>query len=313
MVIMEYKIIEKITPGGSDRIFYRCLVENNETCILVWDQNIRDYLKLQRHLYDRGISVPDVHWADEKSNLLLIEDLGDDSLYKLSKKRRNKYPIYRAAINELVKLQIDGYPGVPISLYYDYKHIKWEQDYFKKHFLNQFCGLPRKKIKKIDGELERLAEELLKKARPWNNFLMHRDYQSQNIYIKKRKAKIIDFQSARIGPLTYDLTSLLKDAYVVIKKEEERTLINYYLDCLAKKRVRVKKREFVNLYHLTGLQRNMQALGAFANLSLNKNKSQFKEYIPRGLELLQDGLKKVGYDRLYECVTDPEVCEKCRF
>ena len=118
------------------------------------------------------------------------------------------------------------------------------------------------------------------------------DYQSQNIYIKNKKAKIIDFQSARIGPLTYDLTSLLRDPYVNISKEAERKLIDYYLKVLRKRGVRIKKREFINIYNLTGLQRNMQVLGAFANLSLNKNKVHFKKYIPRAVTLIQEALKK---------------------
>ncbi len=305
---MEYKIIKKITPGGSDRVFYRC-VRGEETYILVWDRDIHNYLKLQKHLYERGIAVPKIFWADESSNLLLIEDLGNDSLYELVKKKKNIYPIYRAAIEALVKLQVDGYLDAPIDGYYDHEHIKWEQEYFKKHFLRQFCNIPMSKIKKIDDDLESLAEELINKTKPWTNFLMHRDYQSQNIYIKNKRAKIIDFQSARIGPLTYDVAALLKDSYVTLSKEVERKLIEYYLACLRKKGIKFKKSDFLNIYHLTGLQRNMQALGAFANLSLNKNKTLFRNYIPRGLELLQSGLSKSQFNELLKVVTSPEVCK----
>jgi aminoglycoside/choline kinase family phosphotransferase len=303
---MEYKILEKIECGGSDRIFYRCSKEN-KTYILCWDREIKKCLKLQKHLYDRGIAVPEIHWADEESNLILMEDFGNDSLYKLAHKRKNIYAIYRAAINALVKLQIDGYLDVPIADYYDYEHVKWEQNYFRKNFLQQLCKISTKKQKKLDGDLERLAKQLIKKAKPWTNFLMHRDYQSQNIFIKKRKAKIVDFQSARIGPLSYDLSALLKDAYVNLKKEQEKTLIKYYIDCIKKKGIRIKQKDFLEIYQLSGLQRNMQALGAFANLSLNKNKEHFKKYIPRALQLLQSGLEKSKFYGLYKTVTSPEV------
>ena len=183
---MEYKIVEKITMGGSDRIFYRCL-KGKETCILVWDKDVKNYLKWQKHLYDRGIGVPKIHWADESSNLLLIEDVGSDSLYELSKKKRSVYSLYKTAIKELVKLQVYGYPDAPVKNYYDYKHIKWEQDYFKKYFLSQLCKISGRKLKKLETDFECLARELLGKAKPWTNFLMHRDYQSQNIYIKNKK------------------------------------------------------------------------------------------------------------------------------
>ena len=304
---MEYKIVEKISLGGSDRIFYR-VVKEKQTFILVWDKDIQTYLKLQKYLFERGIAVPEIHWSDEDANLLLIEDLGNDSIYELTKKRKNIILIYRAAIDELIKLQIDGYTDAPIDVHYDYEHMKWEQEYFKEYFLHQFCEIPKTRLKRLDDELESLAKELTKKIEPWRNFLMHGDYQSQNIYIKGKKAKIIDFQSARIGPLTYDITALLRDPYVNISKQVERKLIDYYLVSLKKKGVRFKKREFLHLYYLTALQRNMQVLGAFANLSLNKNKVHFKEYIPRAIELIQDVLKKSEFKELLNIVNSPEVC-----
>ena len=303
---MEYKIIEKITRGGSSRIFYRC-TRGKESYILVWDEDVHNYLKLQRHLCERGIAVPEIHWADEHSHLLLMEDLGNDSLYELVRKTRSIYPLYYAALEALVKLQVDGYTHVPVHRYYDYEHVKWEQQYFKKYFLHQYCKIPQKKLREIDADLESLAKELISKAKPWTNFLMHRDYQSQNIYIKNGKAKIIDFQSARIGPLTYDVAALLKDAYVTISEKQERAFVNHYLACLKNKGIKLKKKEFSYIYHLTGLQRNMQALGAFANLSLNKNKIHFKKYIPRGLALLRLGLMKSPFKELLKIVTDPKV------
>ena len=307
---MEYKIIEKIIIGGSDRIYYRCN-KGNETYILAWDKNIRYHLKIQKHLFDKGISVPEVHWSDENLNLILMEDLGDNSLYELFKKKRSLILQYRIAIKELVKFQVDGYDDAPTEDYYDYEHVKWEQQYFKKYFLTQYCKISRRKIEKLNDDFEKLAKELLKAVEPWSNFLMHRDYQSQNIYIKGRKAKIIDYQSARIGPLTYDLAALLRDSYVNITPKTEKKLIDYYLECLKKKHIKFKKREFLYAYALTALQRNLQALGAFANLSLNKDKVRFKEYIPRGLKLLRAGLEKTEYKELNDCVMSTQVSEAC--
>jgi aminoglycoside/choline kinase family phosphotransferase len=307
---MEYKIVKKIDIGGSDRICYRC-IKDKETYILVWDKNIKHHLKMQRHLFNKGVGVPEIHWVDEDSSLILMEDLGDNSLYALSKKKRGIIGQYRKALKELVKLQVDGYDDAPIKEHYDYQHIKWEQQYFKRHFLRQFCRVSSRKIKKLDLEFEQLAEDLLKEAEPWLYFLMHRDYQSQNIFIKGHKAKIIDYQSARIGPLTYDLAALLRDSYVRITPKTESKLIEYYFDCLTKKHIKYKKRQFLRAYELTALQRIMQALGAFANLSMNKNKEIFKTHIPRGLELLRTGLEKTDYNEMRSCVSDLQISEKC--
>jgi len=309
--IKDYKIVEEINTGGSGRQFYRC-IKNKKTFILVKDREIKNYLRLQRHLERRDIGVPKIYKTDEKANVFIMEDLGKESLYELvMKKRRNLYNLYRMAIIELIKLQIDAYQRVPINIYYDYGHIKWEQDYFKEFFLHQFCGVPEKKLRVLDSDFKYLTEILTEELKSMNNFLMHRDYQSQNIFIKNGRIRIIDFQSARIGPPTYDLAALLKDSYVHISKKLERDLINYYFGCLRKRGIEFRKEKFLKMYRLSGLQRNMQALGAFANLSLNKNKTHFWQYIPRGLALLKSGLKNTEFQNLSRIVNEVAV-EKVR-
>lgn len=300
---MEYKVIEKIDQGGSDRIFYRCL-KGKQTYILVWDLHVQRYVKLQKHLRDRGIAVPKIHWVNEKAHLILIEDLGRDSLFCLFRKKRSVDRLYRHAIEELVKFQLDGWKGAPVREKYDHAHVKWEQEYFKKHFLTSLCKVSAKTVRSLDTEFGSLADEFIRCAKPWTNFLMHRDYQSQNIYVKAGAIRIIDFQSARIGPFTYDLASLLRDPYVGISRATEQKLIDYYLLRLKKRRINIKKREFMHLYHLSCLQRNMQALGAFVNLSLNKEKLHFKQYIPRGVALLRRGLKDSRFTKLNNAMMD---------
>ncbi len=299
-------IIEEIHTGGSDRRFFRCH-KDNKTYILVLDNDIKTYLALQRHLYNKGIAVPKVYLIDQKTNFILVEDLGKDSLWQMVTKRKKDITrLYKLAILELIKLQLDGYPKAPINLFYDYEHIRWEQEYFRNFFLHQYCKIAASKLKTLDDDFLRLAESIVDKTKPINNFLMHRDYQSQNIFMKDGRARIVDFQSARIGPLTYDLVSLLKDPYVMITKKNESHLINFYLDKLKRRGMELEKQRFLEIYKLTGLQRNMQALGAFANLTLNKNKTSFEKYMPRGLWLLKCGLKDSPFKQLLRIVTNLE-------
>ena len=303
----DYKIIEEINIGGSDRRFFRCMISKKKY-ILILDKDIQTYLILQKHLYNGGIGVPRVYRIDRKTNFIIVEDLGKDSLYELvTTKKRDIYQVYQPAITELIKLQIDGYLNVPINVYYDYEHIKWEQKYFRQFFLYQFCKIPMKRLKILDADFECLAGKLIEESKPISNFLMHRDYQSQNIYIKDGRVRIIDFQSARIGPLTYDLAALLKDSYINISKNLENKLLDYYLNCLRKKRIEFERKKFLKIYRLTGLQRNMQALGAFSNLLLNRNKTHFRQYIPRGLKLLKSGLKNSKFKQLVKIVDGIQI------
>lgn len=304
----EYTIIEEINTGGSDRQFYRC-VKDTKNYILVKDTDIHKYLTLHKHLQQRGVGVPKIYETDKKKHAILMEDLGKESLYvAVRKKKRNIVRLYQMAIRELLKLQIDAYPRAPVTIYYDYEHIMWEQEYFRTFFLHQFCKVPEKKLYVLDSDFQQLAKTLLDEAKIIFNFLMHRDYQSQNIFIKNGQIRIIDFQSARVGPLTYDLASLLKDSYVHVSRKVERILIDYYLHCLKKKGVEIEKNTFLHVYHLSGLQRNMQALGAFAHLSLNKKKIYFSQYIPRGLRLLISGLKNTKFQTLYHIVHEATRC-----
>ena len=301
-VIYGYQITARLDLGGSDREFFRCR-KNNKTYIIVYDHDIEAYLRLQQHLWQRNIAVPEVYWHNIEKQIMVQEDLGNTSLFTLTKDKEIPLALYKQAIDELLKLQLDGATGAPVHDLYDREHIRWEQDYFRTHFLIQYCGVPEIKTRSMDADLEMLADQLLSAAKKISGFLMHRDYQSQNIFIKNDQIRIIDFQSARIGPLTYDLAALLRDAYVEIDPATEKTLGHYYLERLNRRGVTLTKESFWHLYELTCLQRSMQALGAFANLSLNKDKPQFKKHIPRGLALLKYGLRDKNFKHLNALVS----------
>ncbi|MCX7995624.1 MAG: phosphotransferase [candidate division WOR-3 bacterium] len=305
----KYEFVTEIKTGGSDREFYR-IKKNRNTYILIKDKNIEDYIKLLLHFLKIGVGVPEL--VEYKDNYAIVEDLGSYSLYELVRSGCKDWKdYYKKAIKELIKIQVDGFKNAPLNNYYDAEHIKWEQDYFKEFFLKQYCGLPEEKIFEIDDELCLLHKKVCEAIKPISNFLMHRDYQSQNIFIKNGKIRVVDFQSARIGPLTYDLVSLLRDAYVDIDKRSEDSLIEYYLDCLKKKGIKILKRDFYEIYSLTAIQRHMQALGAFANLSLNKNKVHFKQFIPRGLKLLTAELKNSEFSKLYLNISSIKQLNNC--
>jgi aminoglycoside/choline kinase family phosphotransferase len=295
-----YRLVEDIATGGSAREFFR-VKKNRMTYILIRGDGLNEYSRIQRHLRRLKISVPRIHQVYRDS--VIIEDLGDRSLYRIARKEpKNMTRFYKKTIRELVNLQLNGRLNAPIERYYDYEHIRWEQDYFRKFFLGQFCGLDRGRLRSLDPDFKRLARAVVLAIAPFHDFFMHRDCQSQNIIFKRGRPWFIDFQSARIGPLTYDLASLLKDPYVPISKTLEITLINYYLLELKNKQIDVDKIKFLEAYHLSSLQRIMQALGAFANLSLNKGKSRFRRHIPRGITRLISELKNTPYRQLYATV-----------
>jgi len=305
-VIHGYQLIRRLDQGGSDRKFFRCK-KDESTFILVYDNDLEYYIALQKHLHLKEIPVPILHWYSLEERLMILEDLGEVSLFTLQEDSKRTSELYRSAIDTLIKIQINGRKDAPVKCFYDREHIEWEQEYFRDFFLVQYCGMSSSELEGMEADFNTLADQILTRAKPISDYLMHRDFQSQNIYLKDGEIRIIDFQSARIGPLTYDLAALLRDAYAQIDADLERELVRYYLQKIEERELHIAEREFFSIYELTCLQRNMQALGAFANLSLNKNKPHFKKHIPRGLWLLQNGLRGKELRRLQRVVSNIEI------
>jgi aminoglycoside/choline kinase family phosphotransferase len=294
-----YSITEEIGTGGSPRLFFRCR-KGSKSYIAVYDRrHRRDYLKLQRHLTKASVAVPEVYRVHD--DLLITEDLGRRSLLRLARGNPGRaLPYYKKAIKELIRFQVNARPGAPVGAYYDARHIAWEQKYFKRFFLNQYLKIPLRAIRELDPVFLKLGQDVKEAIRPISGFLMHRDYQSTNILIRGSRVRIIDFQSARIGPLTYDLAALLRDPYVNIPAKTEGALVDYYLRAVrtAAERPDIDERQFKQAYRLCALQRLLQALGAFANLSLNRGKPHFGRYIGRGARSLTRSLRGSDYEKI---------------
>src|SRR5210317_1459900 len=118
---------------------------------------------------------------------------------------------------------------------------------------------------------------------------MHRDMQSRNIMIKGRDIYFIDFQGGRIGPIQYDLASLLIDPYVELPHAIQAQLIDYSIEVLAAQ-TELTPEKFLSCYHYCRLTRNLQILGAYAYLSKVKGKKHFESYIPAAVRSLRSNL-----------------------
>jgi len=135
-----------------------------------------------------------------------------------------------------------------------------------------------------------------------NHFLLHRDFQSRNIIISDSgpsglRIGIIDWQGARLGPLGYDLASLLIDPYTRLSSHQRAHIYHVYVQLLAGSRPqRVSSLE--RHYPYLAIQRNLQILGAFAFLSRVRGKVHFEAYLRPALESLA---------RLLEELADPDL------
>ena len=289
-----------LTDGGSDRKFYR-IQEGDASYVVMASTtprfDIESYISVGAFLFKHGIGVPQIYAHDDEKQVVLLEDLGDDSLLQLLKKAAGAQEIktyYEHVLASLAEMQMKIKNSLDDCGYlkgrsFGYEAFRWETDYFTECFLKRFCGLAIDNDEELDREFHQLAASLDRESR----YFMHRDFQSQNIYFKNGRPRFIDFQTATKGLLQYDVASLLKDAYCRLEETLRAELLDFYLETLQSKwGMDIDRENFIRTFHRTGLQRNMQALGAFAYLSMDKGKITFAAYIPTALFYLRDALKQ---------------------
>jgi aminoglycoside/choline kinase family phosphotransferase len=249
----------KLKGDGSDRKWYR-LTASGRSIVMV-DHGIRkepgtseidSFVLIGRHLYDKGISVPRIHLYDTFSGIVFLEDLGDVNLQAIVKAGKNLKQIlsyYKSIIKLLIKMSVFGVKQFDRSWpyqtqYYD-KEVILENEcrYFVDAFLRRYLNL-NVCYDDFKDEFILLADKALEFS---VNGFMHRDFQSRNIMIKNRKPYFIDFQGGRIGPIQYDLASLLIDPYVALSRHVQDQLLDYCVDKLLSY-IHIDKKKFCLCY-----------------------------------------------------------------
>ena len=225
-----------------------------------------------------GVNVPAILAETdlgEGCGACLVEDLGDTDILSL---RNEPWPVrhaaYKLALQTLAPLH-QLQPDWPLQPAFDTDLYRWEQSYFAEHLLGRHLGLDPQAFMAEPAMLE-MAEWLASLPR----VPVHRDCQSQNILLKDGRAWLIDFQGMRMGRAEYDLASLICDPYMQLSPAEQEELLRDYAELCG-------QAPDPAVYCACGLQRIMQALGAYANIGYNQHRDWYLNLIPAGLEALR--------------------------
>ncbi|MEQ8189305.1 MAG: phosphotransferase [Candidatus Eremiobacterota bacterium] len=281
--------IEEIHGGGSPRQYFRVKGDGKDTVLCYSQKELDEHIETGLFLKKHHIPVPEIYNYDRENGLILFEDGGTVSLQRkvleLREKKEDIIKLYEHIIHWLLKLQkINPVNCKSITdRIFDHDYYRWETDYFLESCVDKFFHLHIKDSVHLIEEFNCLAETLSKEE----TVIVHRDFQSQNIYIKEYSLYFLDFQSARLGVCQYDLASLLYDPYVSLEKTLQKELLDYYCE---EKPVHDKK-HFTDIFYKTSMQRLMQALGAYGFLGIVKGKKDFLNYIDPALNLLFDTVK----------------------
>ncbi|MCP4680948.1 MAG: phosphotransferase [Desulfobacterales bacterium] len=294
---------------GSKRLFFRITPAEQDQSVIVMEsppidsESMREniaYLKIGRHLKEKGIPVPEIYQYNLENGWFIMQDMGETSLQEWVSSEKNLLPIYENVLNHLFLLQTKGVNDFDPSWccqtekYDNIVMRQYESDYFRAAFLHLYLGL-KKDWPELEAPFIFLAD---KASNVDSNFFLHRDFQSRNIMFSKGNMGIIDWQGGRIGPLGYDLASLLIDPYTALSAKMREDLYEMYLLLLKDHNaewVGFFKRSFPYL----AIQRNLQILGAFSYLTKKRDKQYFEEYIPTALRTLHDLVHQVNDRELY--------------
>jgi len=294
---------EPLKGDGSDRQWSR--LKMSSASMIAVDHGIKEgtrvdaadaFVNIGRHLFARGMPVPQIYDADTFSGYVFLEDLGNLDLQTIVQQTDNIEKIislYQSVIHLLTEFstsgaeQFDAAWTFQTPCYNKELILKNECRYFIEAFLNTYLGMEIT-YDDFKKEFEYLAENALQHAL---NGLMHRDFQSRNIMVRNDKFYLIDFQGSRLGPIQYDLASLLIDPYVQLPPDLQTQLLKYGLEKL-KTHINLNAENFRRCYRYCRLTRNLQILGAFGYLSRVKAKPHFEQYIAPAVQTLRRNLKK---------------------
>jgi aminoglycoside/choline kinase family phosphotransferase len=240
------------------------------------------------------VNVPAIFQQNLTDGFLLLEDFGSQCfLDQLN--ARNAAGLYESAFDALFNLQsktaIEN-SGLPV---YNEPLLQRELAIFDDWFLKHTLDI------QISASLwETVRTLLVTTALEQPITCVHRDYHSRNLMVLNDDSPgVIDFQDAVIGPITYDLVSLLRDCYIAWPSQQvEQWMIQYYQLLLQAKLIACNPAQFKRWFDLMGLQRHLKAIGIFSRLHLRDGKSSYLNDIPRTLNYVTT-----------VCATYPELIE----
>jgi len=281
-----------IAPASDDasfRRYFRIRRGEAQPSLVVMDappdkENCGPFVHVARLLAEAGVHVPTIHAQDLERGFLLLSDLGSTT-YPDALDEHNAGRLYEDALDALLKIQRASRPGLLPD--YDRDLLERELRLFPDWYI----------ARQLERELDAAQLQTLEKAFSTilaNNLgqarvFVHRDYHSRNLMVCEPGPGILDFQDAVYGPITYDLVSLLRDAYIAW--DEERVIdwaIRYW------ERARAGglpvARDFADFYRdfeWMGAQRQLKVLGIFARLSFRDGKNGYLKNQPLVMSYLK--------------------------
>jgi hypothetical protein len=272
-----------LAPASADasfRRYFRATLADGRSYVAMDappdEEDCRPFLKVGELLRGAGLHAPQVHAQDLAQGFLLLEDLGRQT-YLEAFTDANRDALMREAIGALLRWQLATRPGALPP--YDEALLRREMALFPEWYLGRHLG------RGPEAALEPVYDALVQSALAQPAVYVHRDFMPRNLMLSEPNPGVLDFQDAVIGPISYDIASLTRDAFVSWEEAQVLDWTVRYWEGAKKARLPVSAdfAEFWRAMEWMGLQRHLKVLGIFARLTYRDGKEKYLADTPRFL------------------------------
>lgn len=241
-------------------------------------EDVLPFIRISELFGATGVTVPEIFASNPEQGFLLLADLGT-VMYSHQLNADTARPLYLDAINSLVLIQSHSQPDVLPE--YDRATQLREMGLFSEWYLGKQLGVTLSAAQQ--ASLDQVFEYILANTMAQPQVYVHRDYHSRNLMVLSQgNPGILDFQGALYGPITYDIVSLLRDAYVEWDEEQVLDLVIRYWERARQAGLPINTGfdSFYRDFEFMGLQRHLKILGIFCRLALRDGKTQYLAHLP---------------------------------
>jgi len=285
-----------IAPASADasfRRYFRATFADGSTKVVMdappQHEDCKPFLHIGTLFEEAGAHVPHVYAQDLAQGFLLLSDLGNTTFLQ-ALDAKNARQLYDHAIDALIKIQLASKPNELPP--YDEALLRRELNLFPEWYIAKHLGVTL--TTKQQAKLEEVFARIIKNNLSQPCVYVHRDFHSRNLMVSEPNPGVLDFQDAVYGPITYDLASLFKDAYI---RWEEAEIIDWLIRYWEKARkaglpVREDFADFYWDYEMMGAQRHIKVLGIFARLYHRDGKDGYLKDMPLVMEYLHKACER---------------------
>ncbi|RTZ44739.1 aminoglycoside phosphotransferase [Candidimonas sp. SYP-B2681] len=281
--------IETLKPASSDASFRRYYrLQTPSGTVVVMDapperEDCHPFVHVTGLLSHAGVTVPSILAQNLQQGFLLLSDLGEQTYYQaiqsgIDDARLQK--LYRDTIATLVRMQKAPVTSLPT---YDTGRLMQELSVFAEWYVEKHCQVTLNDTEQavLHDTFTSLTADNIKQT----HVFVHRDFHSPNLMVSDAGLEpgVIDYQDALVGPISYDIASLVMDARTTWEEPQQLDWAIRYWEAARAAKLAVPSdfSDFHRSYEWMSLQRNLRILGVFSRLSYRDDKHLYLDHIPR--------------------------------